>query len=454
MKKVISKIAIFAILLMLSIMIINYKSAFAIEVVANETTGSHFTISDTPDEDGSYTCTGYTPGTSEETEITLPRIAETDKKINKIGDECFADMGSLKKITIESEKGESDGIPFTIGNSAFTRCVEVESIILPNDLKTLGDYVFKGCMKLESLDLSNTDITTFTYYSLDNMSALKSIILPKGYSGDYETLDFYCCPNLKEISISADNPNYTVEEGVLYNKDKTILVKYPPMRSGKKFEVPATVTKIAYNAFNGTRELEEIILPSSVTEIEGYAFKDGTKLVKVVIPESVTTIGQYITANIVNRPSTTTYIYCKSTAKISEYVEAPDMIVIDDAAPVISSFIQDGNIITVTATDGEKGAGLATKAYSFDGKVTWTENPAKTITEAGTYTVYVRDALGNIGSKDLVVEKIDFIPEIKDETIAKEKFPQTGISCVVAVLIGISLVVCVVVGRKFKKYNF
>lgn len=71
----------------------------------------------------------------------------------------------------------------------------------------------------------------------------------------------------------------------------------------------------------------------------------------------------------------------------------------------------NGNVtVTVQAQDvqpdGSSGSGLAEQAYSFDGGNTWQGN-SYTYTENGTYTVLVRDTLGNTSEKSVIISSID-----------------------------------------------
>lgn len=83
---------------------------------------------------------------------------------------------------------------------------------------------------------------------------------------------------------------------------------------------------------------------------------------------------------------------------------------IDTTAPVISSIKEDttdfctNTILTVEASDRE--CGLHEAAYSFNNG-DWTSDNTYSITANGTYTVRVRDHVGNIASKSIVISNID-----------------------------------------------
>ena len=58
------------------------------------------------------------------------------------------------------------------------------------------------------------------------------------------------CEKLTEIIFSEENNYYAIENGVLFDKKETILLAYPGGKQDKSYEVPNSVTEIAYAAFS------------------------------------------------------------------------------------------------------------------------------------------------------------------------------------------------------------
>ncbi len=96
---------------------------------------------------------------------------------------------------------------------------------------------------------------------------------------------------LAEIIVDPENPNYTDVDGVLYNKNKSVLLACPPAKT--EFVIPATVTEIANYAFSGCRNLKSLTIPNSVTQIGHHAFEGCTNLETVTFPKSSISIDQY-----------------------------------------------------------------------------------------------------------------------------------------------------------------
>lgn len=95
------------------------------------------------------------------------------------------------------------------------------------------------------------------------------------------------CEKLEMIYVDSSNPYLTAENGVLFNKSKTKLIKYPAEHKGEKYIVPETVTDIYQNAFCYADGLAELVLPPYLNPIEYHSlwFSDCENLERLVISE-------------------------------------------------------------------------------------------------------------------------------------------------------------------------
>ena len=142
----------------------------------------------------------------------------------------------------------------------------------------------------EETDITIPDSITAIKGAFGGYQLLQSVHIPAGV--DMENNAFGACPNLTTITVDETHPSLTVEDGVLFNKDKTKIICYPAGKAGTSYTIPDSVTTIGYMAFGAHKTLESITIPSSVTTIESYAFYNNTGLKNLVIPDSVTSLGE------------------------------------------------------------------------------------------------------------------------------------------------------------------
>ncbi len=104
---------------------------------------------------------------------------------------------------------------------------------------------------------------------------------------------FIECNNLESITVDESNSYYLNDEyGVLFNKDKSELIKYPIGNSRSEYTIPDSVITICDYAFFNCNNIVSITIPDSVTTIGYESFYNSANLASVTIGNSVTTIGE------------------------------------------------------------------------------------------------------------------------------------------------------------------
>lgn len=212
-------------------------------------------------------------------------------EVLRIGDSAFQDCTSLKSVSLP------DTIE-TIGSRAFQNCTSLVSVTLPQSLISIGDYAFYGCESLSSITFPDS-LKRIGYCPFANCPKIKTISIDyeivditKFFTGYEENIylgksveDFtaYSCSNLKNISVSSENPKYSSIDGVLYNKDKTILICYPQGKTAEAFKIPDTVTHIEKFAFSDNPYLKKLTLPENVQRIEYLAIDNCENLKEITV---------------------------------------------------------------------------------------------------------------------------------------------------------------------------
>lgn len=134
----------------------------------------------------------------------------------------------------------------TIEELAFSDS-NLSEILLPDSLEVIGERAFANCHNLDEI------VVPYRVYSIGT-SAFST-----GGLGGF-------------IRVDEDNLNFSNDSnGVLFNKDKTILLQAPSGLTGS-YTVPGTVKIIDAYSFSGLLHMTEVIIPESVTRIEEYAF--------------------------------------------------------------------------------------------------------------------------------------------------------------------------------------
>lgn len=153
---------------------------------------------------------------------------------------------------------------------------EKTNIILPDEANVLGSDLFSE-------------------------SIVESVVFTAGVKEVNKTA-FYWASNLKSIEVVNENPYFSAQDGILFNKDKTALVVYPFAKSNDNsndgYSISQGVKKICLFAFAGYH-YANIEFPEGLTEIEDYAFYYA-KMGKAILPDGVTNIGDYAFAYCTN----------------------------------------------------------------------------------------------------------------------------------------------------------
>jgi len=97
---------------------------------------------------------------------------------------------------------------------------------------------------------------------------------------------------LEAFVLSGQSNFLSVESGVLFDKHKTKLIRYPVGKDGTSYTVPASVTVLGNNSFTDSNNLTSLILQDGLTTVENDALYFCRNLKTVYIPSTLTSIGE------------------------------------------------------------------------------------------------------------------------------------------------------------------
>ncbi|MCW5559928.1 MAG: leucine-rich repeat domain-containing protein, partial [Verrucomicrobiae bacterium] len=136
---------------------------------------------------------------------------------------------------------------------------------IPQGVTSISNGAFYGCRHLTRVAIPST-VTVIGPYA------------------------FAHCPRLLDIEVDLLNARYRSVEGVLFNRDQTVLLAYPSGRRGS-YVIPEGVGAIGSFAFRGCRGLTSVAIPEGLTEASDGAFAECDSLTTLLFPSSLTSIG-------------------------------------------------------------------------------------------------------------------------------------------------------------------
>ena len=175
-----------------------------------------------------------------------------------------------------------------LGENCFDGCSALEDVVIPETVTDIGSFAFQGCMMLETV----------------NIPASVTFIDDFAFEG---------CLMLSSISVEEGNPEYCSEDGVLYSRNKTLLLRYPAAKKDAEYTVSTDcrtiapwgftdcqhletvkmdlVDSIGADCFMGCRKLRDARLSDSIKELIGASFARCSNLETIHIPMHLESIG-------------------------------------------------------------------------------------------------------------------------------------------------------------------
>lgn len=374
--------------------------------------------------------------------------------VKSIGSEAFAECRRLTDISLPEGVTNIDVYAFrdcrgltsislpkgltNIGYGAFESCSGLTSISLPEGLTSIDHEAFSDCSSLTSISLPKgvTSIGSNAFYNTElynnDENWINKVLYINDYLIDAKTDIEYCnikngclfisdwafqncgrltsisipdsvtsigvgvfsdCSSMTSIEVSDNNTNYTSIDGVLFNKDGSLLIQYPSGKGGE-YTVPSGVTSIGHGAFSDC-SLTSISMPEGVTNIDGYAFFYCSSLTSISLPDSVTSIGGFAFKNC----SRLTDIYYSGTEE--QWIK---IVIGDDNSPLYNAKIHYNSNISGNSNSTSDGAPIINSAtLRYDGTAYDIFSQAVTFEEDSDIHASVEASVNDNGNEDVRV---------------------------------------------------
>ena len=244
---------------------------------------------------------------------------------------------------------------------------------IPEGVETIKRGAFKNVYNTYTLIFPST-MKSLEVSALGDYTELKTLDI-KNYNGELKNNVFMNNAYLKEFIVDSENTAYSAIDGVLFNKEQNLIIKYTLMKEGENYTIPqgvdisegcfkwnkylkfinieSNITKIPKEAFD-TSNITSIVLPNTVKKIESGAFNYCAGLKSIVLPDGLETI-EYrafmLCKNLetINIPNTITEIedaaFLDSSVKTFTFPEKITKIsfqVLEDCKQLESVYIPDG----------------------------------------------------------------------------------------------------------------
>ncbi|MGN1060873.1 MAG: leucine-rich repeat domain-containing protein [Candidatus Coproplasma sp.] len=336
--------------------------------------------------------------------INLPQLKTVEITNGAIGAEAFM-FDKLTSVVI------GDGVT-EIGELAFFNCDALTSVTIGNGVTKVGANAFDYCdscifneydnayylgnsvnpyaalicAKDENISGCNVhnDTKCISESAFQNCTSLTDVTISGGVVS-LEGSAFKGCTSLTSITVNSDNKNYSDLDGVLFNKDKTILMCYPAGKTETAYTIPDSVTSIVEQAFFNCTALTGVTIGCGVTSMGNLSFFQCAALTDITVNAENTNYSD-LDGVLFNKDKTTLIRYPEG--KTATAYTIPDCV----TSVGNSAFYGCSSLTRITIGNGvERIESHAFYGCSSLTSITIPEN----VSEIGDYAFYSCKALKN-----------------------------------------------------------
>ncbi len=206
-----------------------------------------------------------------------------EEGITSIEKEAFMAFLFVKKVTIPDSVKKID-------ENAFEMCQGLQNLNLGNGVVTIEKNAFLGCNSLESVTIPDS-VESLKDGAFGYCEKLKSVYIGAGVKEvGFGLFDGF--RNEVSVTLSEGNQHITIENGVFFDKSKSVLLYYPEYLKHETYSIPEGVETVKKLSFANHEHLKEIITPTTLKTIEDAAFYNCVAIEKIYIGKNVSEIGK------------------------------------------------------------------------------------------------------------------------------------------------------------------
>ena len=212
---------------------------------------------------------------------------------------------SYNRLVSITLTGETDAIPA----KAFTGCVSLRSLEIPESVTRIGSCAFQDCRQLTAMVVPNS-VTNIGQGAFSGCCGLQSLILPfvgseRGNSLTQEAVFGHVFGDRPVDGMNEAVQDYAIDHTVtnyvptsltdVKITDESIIAKgaFDRCNSITNIQLNVGIMTIGEYAFAHCYRIQNMVIPDSVTDINKCAFEDCGGLVGLTIPSDVTNIGEF-----------------------------------------------------------------------------------------------------------------------------------------------------------------
>lgn len=207
------------------------------------------------------------------------------KSVIQIGWSVFSGCPSLTSIDVDNNSNSFvsvDGILFTKDRKRLVHypCGKIGDYVIPDGTEHIYG-AFNGCEQITSIIIPASIKDGIGYDEYFDGCKFKTVYIKGAVEGVINI------PCTEKYIVDEDNPVFSTVEGVLYDKDKKKLLRFPPFCQATSIY---NTEIIAYKAFADCKNIKSVVIYPPTKEIWSQAFVRCRNLQTIKIPSSVTDI--------------------------------------------------------------------------------------------------------------------------------------------------------------------